>query len=55
MTAFTADYDGGEIVVDTSELEDAGWYRRDALPLTFSSKSIAGWLIENSIRVEEAG
>jgi NAD+ diphosphatase len=55
MTAFTADYDGGEIVVDTGELQDAGWYGSDALPPTFSSKSIAGWLIANSIRGEKAG
>lgn len=49
MTAFTADYAGGHLVVETGELEDAGWFRADALPPTFSSKSIAGWLIERFV------
>lgn len=46
MIGFIAEYAGGEIVVDRTELEDAGWFRRDALPPTFSAKSIAGWMME---------
>jgi NAD+ diphosphatase len=46
MAGFTAEYESGEIVVDTKELEDARWFRADAMPPTFSAKSIAGWMIE---------
>lgn len=46
MAGFTAEYESGEIVVDTTELEDARWFARDALPATFTNKTIAGWLIE---------
>lgn len=47
MMGFTADYAGGEVVVDRDELEDAVWFRRDAMPPTFSGKSIAGWMMIN--------
>ena len=33
MTAFMADYDSGEIVIDQKELLEANWYRYDDLPL----------------------
>jgi len=46
MIGFTADYAGGEILVDRGELEDAAWFNRAALPPTFSSGSIAGWMME---------
>ncbi len=45
MAGFTAEYAEGNIEVDFSELEDAAWFRRDALPPTFSDKSIAGWML----------
>jgi len=45
MAGFTADYSSGDIAVDYGELEDAAWFRRDALPPTFSDKSIAGWML----------
>lgn len=32
MIAFTAEYAGGEIQIDESELVEAGWYAADALP-----------------------
>jgi len=32
MIGFTADYAGEEIVPDGLEVEDAGWFARDALP-----------------------
>jgi NAD+ diphosphatase len=46
MIGFIAEYEGGEIIVERGELEDAGWFRRDSLPPTFSSGSIAGWMLE---------
>lgn len=49
MTGFSADYEGGELVPDLTELEDARWFRCDALPPTFSSTSIAGWIIERHL------
>lgn len=33
MTAFMAEYDSGEIVIDPKELLEANWYRYDDLPL----------------------
>jgi NAD+ diphosphatase len=47
MIGFIAEYSGGEIVVERSELEDAAWFRSDAMPPTFSGGSIAGWIMEN--------
>ncbi len=46
MIGFTADYAGGEIIVERGELEDAAWFKRDAPPPTFSSGSIGGWMME---------
>ncbi|MHC1698545.1 MAG: NAD(+) diphosphatase [Geobacteraceae bacterium] len=46
MAGFTADFAEGEIVVDREELEDAAWFPRNALPPSFSPKSIAGWMIK---------
>lgn len=46
MMGFTADYAGGEIVVNREELDDAAWFRCDCLPPTFSAKSLAGWMME---------
>ncbi len=46
MIGFTADYAGGDILVDRGELEDAAWFKRAAPPPTFSSGSIAGWMME---------
>lgn len=45
MAGFTADFAEGEIVVDREELENASWFPRNALPPTFSRKSIAGWMM----------
>ncbi|OQY19653.1 MAG: hypothetical protein B6I36_03475 [Desulfobacteraceae bacterium 4572_35.1] len=44
---FTADYSGGELVVETDELEDARWFHRDELPLLPSRRSIARFLLDN--------
>jgi len=45
MIGFTADYAEGEIVIEREELEDAAWFPRNAIPPTFSRKSIAGWMM----------
>lgn len=46
MVGFTARYTGGELRVDTRELEDARWFHRDALPLLPPPLSIARKLID---------
>lgn len=46
MAGFTAEFADGEIVVDREELEEAAWFPRNALPPTFSQKSIAGWMMK---------
>lgn len=47
MAGFVADYAGGEIRVDTTELEDAGWFCRQSLPAGLPPRrSIARWLID---------
>jgi NAD+ diphosphatase len=45
MTAFTAEYDGGEIRADGAEITQAGWYTPGTLPEIPSSDSIAGKII----------
>lgn len=49
MAGFTAEYAGGEIRVDHSELEDARWFRMDALPALPPRRSIARWIIDTTI------
>ncbi len=46
MLGFVADYAGGELVVDTSELEEARWFSRDAMPSLPPSVSIARKMID---------
>lgn len=46
MVGFTAEYDGGDLVVDTQELEEAAWFELDALPQIPPPLSIARHLIE---------
>jgi NAD+ diphosphatase len=48
MTGFTADYAGGEVVVEEKELEDAGWFPLDALPDLPPKRSIARYLIDGA-------
>ena len=50
MLAFFADYAGGEITPDPSEIEAAGWFSRSALPPLPDSASIARHLIEAACR-----
>lgn len=47
MMGFYAEYKGGELKIDTRELEDAGWYRHDNLPGRPSfKKSIASRMLD---------
>lgn len=51
MIAFTADYAGGEIIMDPHEIEAAGWYKYDNLPgLPSVSVSIASRLIDDFVK-----
>ena len=50
MIGFNADYTGGEIRIQESEIVEAAWYSHDALPPVPKGRmSIAGWLIEDWI------
>jgi NAD+ diphosphatase len=46
MIGFRAEHVGGDLVLDQSEIADAGWYRRDQLPTTPPGISIAKRLID---------
>jgi NAD+ diphosphatase len=46
MVGFTADYAGGEIVVDGEEIAEARWFRATELPMVPPRTSIARRLIE---------
>jgi NAD+ diphosphatase len=50
MLAFFADYAGGEITPQPSEIEDAGWFSPDALPELPDHLSIARQLIDARCR-----
>lgn len=50
MLAFHADYAAGEIVPQVGEIEDARWFRRDALPLLPNPVSVAWHLIQDGLR-----
>lgn len=51
VIAFTAEYESGELVVDSTELEVAGWYRYDNLPgKPSTSISIARQLIDDFVK-----
>jgi NAD+ diphosphatase len=46
MIGFRAECVGGELVLDESEIADAGWYRRDDLPMIPPGISVARRLID---------
>lgn len=50
MAGFTAEYAGGEVKVEEKELEDARWFPVDQLPILPPRRSIARWLLDNSLR-----
>ena len=52
MLGFQATYLGGDVVCDPSEILDAQWYRKDALPMvppgiSIARKLIDAWLAES--------
>lgn len=50
MLGFTARYESGEICVEEEELEDARWFRADAMPPFFPGRmSISQWLIQDFV------
>ncbi len=51
MAGFTADYAGGEVVVEEKELEDARWFPLNALPTLPPRRSIARYLIDRFAKV----
>ena len=46
MLGFTAEFLKGEIKVDGVEIEEAGWFTKDEIPVIPGKTSISGWLIE---------
>ena len=50
MIGFTAQWAGGEIIADPTELADAGWYAPDALPMVPPKLSIARALIDDFVQ-----
>ncbi len=46
MLGFTAEFLEGEIKVDGVEIEEAGWFTKDEIPVIPGKTSISGWLIE---------
>lgn len=46
MLGFRARHESGDIVCDPTEIADAGWYRRDQLPMVPPSISIARTIID---------
>ncbi|HJV59681.1 MAG TPA: NAD(+) diphosphatase [Albitalea sp.] len=55
MVAFTAEWQGGEIVPQPGEIEDAGWFDIDALPGVPPRFSIAGHLIRDTVQALHEG
>lgn len=50
MIGFRAEYAGGDIVCDPTEIAEANWYRRDELPMVPPPISIARKLIDAWVR-----
>lgn len=55
MIGFTAKYAGGEIALEDSELEAAGWYTADNLPPQPGKISIARKLIDSFVERQKIG
>jgi NAD+ diphosphatase len=56
MAGFIADYAGGEILVEESELEDVRWFTRHNLPSGFPPRrSIARWIIDRYLLEKAEG
>jgi len=55
MIGFVATYDGGELRVDQTELEDARWFPVHELPELPGKHSIARFILDHHMRPERAG
>jgi NAD+ diphosphatase len=53
MIGFTADYAGGELRVEPTEIEDAGWFEAGDLPAVPPKISIARAMIDNFVAGRE--
>ena len=49
MAAFVADYVGGEVEVDTTELDDARWFSVNDLPALPPKRSIARYILDTAM------
>ena len=45
MIGFTAEYDSGEIKIDTAEIAEAGWFKPDELPVVPGKPTMSGEMI----------
>jgi NAD+ diphosphatase len=52
MVGFTARAHGGEMVLDPTEIAEAGWFTPDDLPQVPPRMSIAGRMIEDWARAD---
>ena len=50
MLGFFAEYAGGDIVCDLTEIADAQWFHASALPLIPPKSSISGQLIQHFVQ-----
>lgn len=55
MIGFTAQYAGGELTIDKTEIEDAGWYTADTMPQIPPRLSIARKLIDWYLKKQGKG
>lgn len=53
MVGFTAEYDGGDIQLQRSELNKGGWYSRDNMPAIPGEVSLARRLIDHWLESEK--
>ncbi len=53
MAGFVADYLGGEVEVETAELEDARWFRVDDLPSLPPKRSIARYILDTALDLDK--
>lgn len=54
MMGFLVDYQSGEINIDPEEIESAGWFTKDDLPVLPSTTSISRYLIELGLSAKTA-
>lgn len=54
MIGFRAEYQGGEIIIDPQEIEEAAWFKADHLPLIPDAYTLAGRLIRDFVRTTQS-